>query len=55
MSEIVFFFIGAFLAFFIGVAAGEYRGEHLTMTEAGKRGHAVQCLGVKGWHWECPE
>ena len=48
-----------FLIFFgmpIGAAIyGEWSGARAVMQQAYERGHAVQCPGKTGYHWECAE
>lgn len=60
-SLIKFLIIYITAAFFvivivIGIGFGGYvQGVEDTMKQAYKRGHAVQCLGKTGYHWECEE
>lgn len=44
-----------FLAVFLGLSAGTESGKNRILREAFERGYAVQCLGVKGYYWECEE
>ena len=57
--ELYAFGFGVFIGFALAVSF-----VHLTpppsivkpiMREAYERGHAVQCLGQTGYHWECEE
>ena len=57
------FFLGSFLAFvltsllFVILSFGLVipNAKNNVMREAYDRGHAVQCLGKIGYHWECEE
>lgn len=33
----------------------EWYGRRAVMIEAFERGYAVQCVGMSGYYWECPE
>lgn len=52
-------FVGWVFGFAMGFLIGMTHGSDLTyrevMKEAYDRGHAVQCLGKKGYYWECEE
>lgn len=52
-------FIGAVGSLLFGLLIGMTHGSDLTyrdvMKQAYDRGHAVQCLGKEGYHWECEE
>lgn len=41
----------ALFSFFVGAGMGT----SIKMSEAFERGLAVECLGEKGYHWECEE
>lgn len=38
------------LGLFVG---GMLAGAYSVKTEAFERGHMVQCIGKRGYHWEC--
>lgn len=42
--------VGVFVVAFI---IGNVGGEISVMTDAFKRGYAVECKGRTGYHWEC--
>lgn len=44
--------VGIIIAILIAVAAYSV-GQGKILREAYDRGHVVQCLGKKGYHWEC--
>ena len=53
-----YFFQHAILIFFaviVGFGFGLSSGSNHVMRQAYERGHAVQCPGKTGYHWECEE
>ena len=61
--ELSTFFLGSLLAFvltsllFVVLSFGLVipNAKNNVMREAYERGHAVQCLGITGYYWECEE
>lgn len=45
--------IGSFFVGIVSLAAGDTLGRDAVMQQAFDRGYAVQCLGERGYHWEC--
>ena len=44
-----------FVSFMMGIDIGQTEGVEHTMKEAFERGYATQCVGIEGYHWECPD
>jgi hypothetical protein len=58
-TEAVFIAICVFIIVLVCLGVGQISGENAgrkdTLREAFDKGFAVECTGIEGYYWDCPE
>lgn len=55
MEEVIGFSVAVILGIIIGLMISVSVESHSIMRDAYQRGLATECLGITGYHFECPD